>query len=120
MSAQEIDKIRKIIIKMSKEVGFQLEIKSNLKQVEFLDIMFSLITGLYSPYKKHNDNFRYIDTSSAHLPQIINQLTNSMKKRLCENSANKHVFNSLKSLYQNPLRQTGYKSSLKYSEEIHK
>ena len=28
------DKIRKIIIKMFKEVGFQLEIKTNLKKVE--------------------------------------------------------------------------------------
>ena len=35
MNARGIDKTRKIIIKMFKDIGFQLEIKTNLKQVEF-------------------------------------------------------------------------------------
>ena len=88
MNAREIDKIRKIIIRMFKDVGFQLEIKTNLRQVEFLDVTFSLITGLYTPYKKPNHNVLYINTSSDHPPQVIKQLTNSINKRLCENSAN--------------------------------
>ena len=71
MNAWGIDKIRKIIIKMFKDVGFQLEIKTNLKQVEFLDVTFNLITGLYTPYKKPNDNLLYINTSSDHPPQVI-------------------------------------------------
>ena len=62
MNARGIDKIRKIIIKMFKDVGFQLEIKTNLKQVEFLDITLNLITGSYAPYKKPNDNLLYINT----------------------------------------------------------
>ena len=47
MNAQGIDKIRKIIIKMFKDIGFQLEIKTNLKQVEFLDVTFNMITGIH-------------------------------------------------------------------------
>ena len=66
MNARGIDKIRKIIIKMFKNVGFQLEIKTNLKQVEFFK--FNLITGLYTPYKNHNDNLLYINTSSDNPP----------------------------------------------------
>ena len=46
MNARGIDKIRKIIIKMFKDVGFHFEIKTNLKQVEFLDITLNLITRL--------------------------------------------------------------------------
>ena len=119
MNAPGTDKMRKIIIKLFKEVGFQLEIKFNLKKVEFLDVIFNLITGLYTPYKKPNDDLLYINTSSDHPPQIIKQLTNSINKRLCKNSANEQAFNTVKPVYKKALHKSGYKSSLKYSEEIH-
>ena len=92
---------------MFKEVEFQPEIKSNLKKVEFLDVTFNLITDLYTPYKKPNDNLLYINTSSDHPPQIIKQLTNSINKRLCENSANEQVFNTVKPVYENALQKSG-------------
>ena len=114
--------MKKIIIKMLKEVGFQLEIKTNLltlKKIDFLDVTFNLMTGLYTPYKKPNDSLLYINTSSDHPLQIIKQLTNSINKRLCENSANEQVFNTIKQEHQNASHKSGYKSSLKYSEEIH-
>ena len=101
MNARGTDKMRKIIIRMFKEVGFQLEIKSNPKKVEFLDVTFSLITGLYTPYNKPNDNLLCINTSSDYPPQIIKQLTNFISKRLCENSANEQVFNTVKPVYEN-------------------
>ena len=120
MNARGTYKMRKIIIKMFKEVEFQLEIKTNLKKVHFLDVMFNLITGLYTPYKKPNDNLLYINTSSDHPPKIIKQPANFINKRLYEYSGNKQVFNTIKPVYENTLHKSGYKSSrLKYSEEIH-
>ena len=104
---------------MFKDIVFQLEIKTNVKQIEFLDVTFNLIIGLYIPYKKPNDNLLYINTSSDHPPQVIKQLTNSINKRLCENSANEQVFNTVKPVYENALHKSGYKSSLKCSEEIY-
>ena len=92
--------MRKIIIKMFKEIGFQLQMKTNLKKVEFLEVMLNLITDLCTPYKKIKDNFLYINT-----PQIVKQLTNSINKRLCENSANEQVFNTLKPVYENVLQE---------------
>ena len=74
---------------MFKEVGFLLEIKTNFKKVEFLDVTFNLVTGLYIPYIY---NFLYINTSSDHPSQIIKHLTNSINKRICENLANKQEF----------------------------
>ena len=53
------------------------------------------------------------------LSSVIKQLTNSINKRLCENSANEQVFNTVKPVYENALHKSGYKSSLKYSEEIY-
>ena len=79
MNAQGIDKIKKIIIEIFKDVGFQLEIKTNLKQLEFLDVKFNLITSLHAPYKKPNDNLLYINTSSNHPPQVIKQLIPSTR-----------------------------------------
>ena len=97
MNARETNnKMRRMIIKLFKEVRFQIEIKSDLKKVEFLDVTLNLITGLYTPYKKPNDNLLYINTSSDHPSQIIKQLTNSINKRLCENSVNEQVFNTVK------------------------
>ena len=46
MNARRADKMRTIIIKIFKEVGYQLEIKTNFKKVEFLDVTFNLITDL--------------------------------------------------------------------------
>ena len=56
---------------MFKKVGFQLEIKTHIKKVEFLNVTFNLITGSYTPYKKPKDNLLYINTSSDYPPQII-------------------------------------------------
>ena len=109
MNARGTDKMRKIIIKLFKEVGFQLEIKSNLKKVEFLDVTLNLITVLYTPYKKSNDTLLYINTSSDHPPQIIKQLTNSINKRLCENSVNEQVFKTVKPVYEKALHKSRYK-----------
>ena len=61
----------------------------------------------------------YINTSSDHLPQVIKRLTNSINKRLCQNLAKEQVFNTIKGVYENTLHKGGYKSSLKYSEEIY-
>lgn len=45
---------------------------------------------------------------------------NSMIKRLCENLVNEQVLNTIKPEYYNALHNSGYKSSLKYPEEIHR
>ena len=39
-------------MKLFKEVGFQLEIETNFKEVDFFDVMFNLVSGLYTPQKK--------------------------------------------------------------------
>ena len=117
MNGQKTDKIRKQIVKLFKDVGLQLEIDTNLKQVDFLDVTLNLNTDLYSPYRKPNETLLYINTSSNHPPQIIRQLPNSINKRLCENSSNKVVFDSIKSEYENALKKSGYYNNLEYSND---
>ena len=61
-----IDRIRKNVMKTFKELGFKIEIKTNLKISDFLDVMFNLTKDTYQPYKKPNDPLQYVNTSSNH------------------------------------------------------
>ena len=46
---QVTNRIRKKVIKIFKEIGFKMEIKTNLKIVDFLDITFNLSNGTQKP-----------------------------------------------------------------------
>ena len=61
------DKIRKELIKIFQTHGLKLEIKYNLKNVDYLDIIFDLNTGSYRPYRKPNNETRNINAKSNHL-----------------------------------------------------
>ena len=100
---------------MFKEIGFKIEIETNLKIVNFLDVTFNLADSTYRPYRKPNDNLLYIHTSSNHPPQIIKHRPESTEKRLSNNSFNEQVVNSVKPEYEKVLKYSGYKNvNLKY------
>ena len=66
-----MDKKRKTIIKIFKDIGFSIDIQTNLKEVGFLDITLNLQNDTYRPYKKPNDKLIYIHLSSNHPLKII-------------------------------------------------
>ena len=49
-NGQQIDRTRKSIIQISKNVGFSLGVETNSEVVDFLDITFNLGNGIYKPY----------------------------------------------------------------------
>ena len=108
VNGQQIDRTRKNIIKIFKDIGFGIDIETNSKVVDFLDITFNLNNGIYKPYKKPNDRLLYINKSSNHPPQIINQLPKIISDRLSRNSSNKEVFNTAKGEYEEALKRSGY------------
>ena len=109
------DRIRKNVIKLFKEIGFKIEIETNLKTVNFLDVTCNLTNSKYRPYRKPNDNLMYIHISSNHPPQFIKHLPDSVEERLSNNSCNKQIFNSAKPEYEKDLNDSGYKNvNLKY------
>ena len=59
INGQQIDQLRKKIVKVLKEVGFKIDIETNSKIVDFLDMTFNLINGSYKPYKKPNETLLY-------------------------------------------------------------
>ena len=110
-----MDRIRKNVIKLFKQTAFKIEIETNLKIENFLDVTFNLANSTYRPYRKSNDNLLYIYPSSHHPFQIIKHQPDSIEERLSNNSSNKQVFNSAKPEYEEALKDTGYKNvKLKY------
>ena len=112
-SKQTTGRMRTDIIEIFKNTGFKIEIKTNLHIVDFLDVTFYLSDGTYKPYKKPNDQLRYVNTLSNHPPQIIKQLPASISNRLSNYSSNKQVF-------EKALRESDYKNvSLIYTDKKH-
>ena len=59
VNGQKINRIRKKVIQLFKDSGFLIDIETNLKIVNFLDITFNLSNGTFKPYKKPNDLLLY-------------------------------------------------------------
>ena len=57
---------------------------------------------------KTNDPLFYINKSSNHPPQIINQLPRIISDKLSRNSSNKKVFNASTGEYEQALKRSGY------------
>ena len=55
MSGPEIEQKRKQIIKIFKDCGLNITIKTNLTSVDFLDICLNLRDNTYQPYRKPNN-----------------------------------------------------------------
>ena len=48
-NGQQTDKVRKNIIGVFKDIGFSLEIQTNLPEEDFLDVSLNLRNGTYRP-----------------------------------------------------------------------
>ena len=51
----KMGKKRKAIMKIFKHIGFSTDIRTNLKEVNFLEVTLNLQNGTYRPYKKPNN-----------------------------------------------------------------
>ena len=108
INGHDADKIRKDFHKTFKDNGLALDIRCNLKIVNFLDVTLDLNNSTYKPYTKPNDETKYIHANSNHPPSIIKQLPVSIENRLSSISCNKKTFNEAAKHYQSTLIQSGY------------
>ena len=99
LDRQQTENIRKNIMKVFKTIRFQTEIKTNLHDVNFLDMTFNLRSDKYCSCKKPNGKLLCVHTLSNHPPQIIRQLPLSINERLCNNFSNETLFQSAKFEY---------------------
>ena len=106
LNGQGTDKVRKNIIRVFKDIGFSLEIETNLKEVDFLDVSLNLRNGTYQPYKKPNDRLLYIHSLSNHPQNVIKQILNSIQNTLLKNSSNEEIFSTAKCVYEEALKNS--------------
>ena len=57
----------------------------------------------YQPFRKPNNDPKYVDINSNHPPQILKQIPNFISEKLSENSISKEVFDKSKMLYEKSL-----------------
>ena len=116
VASQKTDKIRKKIIQVFKNIGVSIDILTNLVEVNFLDVTVSLRHGSYQPYKKPNDELKYINVLSNHPPQILKQLTTTISDRLSRNSSSELIFNEVKHQYEDAISKSAFKTELTYKD----
>ena len=89
VSGPELEKIKKHIQEIFKEKMLDVIIECNTKIINYLDVTFNLNDGTYKPYKKPNDETKYIHVGSDHPPSIIKQIPKSIATRLSSLSSSK-------------------------------
>ena len=117
LSGSQIERKKKNIIKVFKMCGLSIIVTTNITSVDFLDVTFNLKTESYQPFRKPNNEPKYIDISSNHPPQVLKQLLKSIKKRLSEISSSKEIFDNSKHLYEKALQESGFKEKLCYQQK---
>ena len=73
-NGQQMEKKRNTIIKISKKIGFSMDIETSLKEVEFIDVTLYLQDGTYIPYK----NLTISCFKTIHFRSIYRKLSNRL------------------------------------------
>ena len=81
-SGLQSEQVKKNIQKIFKELGLDIIIQCNMKVVNCLDVTFNLNDGTYKPYRKPNNEIKYIRKNSNHPTSAIPQIPLSIESRL--------------------------------------
>ena len=100
-----------------KMCGLSIIVTTNITSADFLDVTFNLKTESYQPFRKPNNEPKYIDISSNHPPQVLKQLPKSIEKRLSEISSSKETFGNSKHLHEKAVQESGFKEKLCYQQK---
>ena len=106
--------IQKKIIRAFKLLGFRIQIASNLKIVDFLDVTLNLNNGTFKPFSKNDSAPRYVNISSNHPRSVLRQIPNAVNQRINRLSSGKKMFEENKSRYDDALKDSGFQGRLEY------
>ena len=109
--------IQKRIIRAFKFLGFRIEISSNIKIVNFLDVTLDLSNNSHKPFIKTNQNPTYINVNSNHPKNISKQIPKAVNLRIGKLSANEKIFKESSKRYINALKNSGFNEDFRYLNE---
>ena len=52
-------------------LDFRLDIRADLKITDYLDVTLNLYSGTVSPFRKRNQDLRYVNRGSNHPTQVF-------------------------------------------------
>ena len=84
--------IQKKIIRAFKFLGFKIEVSSNNKIVNFLDVTLDLSNNTYKSFIKTDQSPSYINVNSNHPKTIIKQVPKAVNLRIRNLSVNEKIF----------------------------
>ena len=85
-----------------------------MKKTNFLDITLDLTKDIYEPYRKSNATTSFINSQSNHPTHTEKVLLILVNSRINGLSKNKEVFDKSKLIYNQTLRDSGFKRSLNF------
>ena len=113
---KKCDGIRKRLYKLFDEFGFRLDVRTDLKITDYLDVTLNLYSGTVSPFRKRNQDLCYVNRESNHPTQVFKHVTKGIEHRLSNNSSNKEIFERSKQEYEEALKNDGYRINLEYRD----
>ena len=102
-----MEKFRKSVVKIFKELGLKITSESNLHQIDFLDVTLNLNSGTSWPFRKPNNNLLYINVQSNHPKSTIKHLPTMIENRISEISSGEKEFDKAKQHTKKPLVKMG-------------
>ena len=114
-SPRQAELIKKKLCSIFAKYGLKITIEANKKVVNFLDVTLNLASGKYLPYNKPGNIPLYVNKKSNHPPRIIENIPQSINKRLSEISIDEDSFSKAAALYQKALDDSGYNHKLAFS-----
>ena len=91
-------------------IQFKLDIQTNLKITDYLDVTLNLYNGTVSLFRKRKQYPCYINGGSNHSRQVLKHIPNNVMVRLSTNSSNIDIFPQNKHKYEASLKNSGIKA----------
>lgn len=104
ISGPEAERIKKKFKSIFQEQDLDIVIECNQKIVNYLDVTLNLNDGKYKPYHKPESVIQYINIESNHPPSVINEIPQTIEKRLSDHSSNEEIFNEVAPVYEEALK----------------
>ena len=106
--------IQKKIIRVFKLIGLRIQIASNLKIIDFLDVTLNLNNGTFKLFSKNDSTPRYINISSNHPRSVLRQIPNAVNQMINRLYSSKKNFKESKGICDNALKNSGFQGRLEY------
>ena len=116
MGSRTAEKTKKKFIECFSDIGLKITIKSNMKIVNFLDVILNLTNGKYSPSRKPDNPHLFINVQSNHPPAIIRQLPRAISNRVSQQSSDLEQFSNAAPAYNKALRSSGFTETIEFSD----